>query len=56
MWNHTGNIILHKDDVGRPKPPAVRLPPNDYVYGNHNRLPEDGVKECINKPIIIPKI
>jgi len=49
MWNHTGNIVLHKDDVGKPKPPAVRLPPNDYVYGNHNRLPEDGVKELIHQ-------
>jgi len=48
MWNHTGNIVLHKDDVGKPKPPAVRLPPNDYVYGNHNRLPEDGVKELVH--------
>ena len=48
MWNHTGNIILHKDDVGKPKPPCTRLPPADYVYGNPTKLADDGVRELIN--------
>lgn len=48
MWNHTGNILLHKDDIGRPKPPCTKLPSSDWVYGNHNRQPEDGVNKLIH--------
>ena len=47
MWNHTGNILLHTDDVGKPKPPSVRLPPKDHCYGSTNQLPENGVRELL---------
>ncbi len=45
MWNHTGNILLHKDDVGKAKPPTYNLPADGYAYGAYNRMPEKGVRE-----------
>lgn len=48
MWNHTGNVLLHKDSVGKSKPPVTQLPPEDWVYGNHNKKPEKGVNASKN--------
>lgn len=45
MWNHTGNILLHRDDVGKSKPTIYKLPGDEFVYGAYNRQPEKTVKE-----------
>lgn len=46
MWNNTGNILLHRDDVGTSKPPTYKLPDDKFIYGAYNRQPEKKVKEC----------
>lgn len=56
MWNHTGNILLHKDTVGKAKPPTSKLPPEDWVYGNHNRKPEKGVDASKFKFDLAPEV
>ena len=45
MWNHTGNILLHRDDVGTSKPTIFSLPGDQFAYGAYNRQPEKGVKD-----------
>ena len=53
MWNHTGNILLHKDDVGKSKPTVYKLPGEGFSYGAYNRQPEKGVKEgSLLSPVI----
>lgn len=49
MWNNTGNILLHRDDVGKSKPTIHKLPGDDFTYGAYNRQPEKTVKEIINE-------
>ena len=46
MWNNTGNILLHRDDVGKSKPPTFTLPDEEFVYGRNKSQPRIEVKEC----------
>jgi len=44
MWNHTGNVLLHKDAVGKSKPTIYNLPEDEFSYGKPNMKGEKGVK------------
>jgi hypothetical protein len=41
----TKNILLLKDDVGRPKPSTRRLPAESFTYGKPVHRDPDGVKQ-----------
>jgi hypothetical protein len=41
-FGHRQNILLVKDDVGRAKPPVVKLPPSGFVYGKPDYKQEAG--------------
>ena len=34
------NVILVKDDVGKPKPPTRDLPSSDFAFGKANKFDE----------------
>ena len=42
------NILLHKDEVGKPRPPTSKLPSQSYAYGQTNLKPEAGMRELIH--------
>ena len=44
MWNNTGNVLLHKDDVGKAKPTTYDLPQAGFSYGKPGDKTEKGVK------------
>ena len=43
--NLSGNVLLQKDDVGRSKPCARKLPPTDWAYGLPDKKDSEGVRE-----------
>lgn len=36
------NVLLLKDDIGKGKPPSIKLPPVDNAYGKPNNKNEQG--------------
>lgn len=44
ITNKKKNVLLLKDDVGRPRPPNYKLPDNNFRYGKPNIKEAEGAK------------
>ena len=42
------NILLQKDDVGKPKPPTRNLPPKELAFGKANVFNESAADGKLN--------
>jgi len=42
---NTMNVLIAKDDVGKPKPTLKPLPPGDFVYGKSAGYDPEGARE-----------
>ena len=38
------NVLLVKDDVGKPKPPTVKLPGGDHTFGKPDLKDQEGAR------------
>ena len=43
VQRRNNNVLLAKDDVGKPKPSSFQLPPKDFVYGKSQGKDNAGV-------------